>query len=75
MQADQVSDWYGMGTPVSLSPEAGFTLRSGQPAYLEVSIDPAAHGDAGLKPIKRAVLLKTAQGEELRFEFTANVVR
>ncbi len=56
-------------------PPANVRLAAGQPTYLEVSIDPAAHGEAGLGPIARAVFLRTADGQDLRFDLTATVVR
>jgi hypothetical protein len=43
------------------------------PAYVEVSIDPAAHGDAGIGPITRMVAIKTATGQELQFTLKATV--
>lgn len=54
-------------------PPANMRLVEGRPAILEVTIDPAAHGDRGQGPIKRGVLLKTASGQELRFELSATV--
>lgn len=56
-------------------PPANVHLGPEQAAYLEVSIDPAAHGDAGLGPIQRGTLLKTASGQSLEFLLTANVLR
>jgi hypothetical protein len=73
VQADKATDWYGMPTGAPMK-EAGFSLDGEQPAYLEVTVDPAAHGERGLGPIKRAVIVRAADGEELRFEVTAHVV-
>jgi hypothetical protein len=58
--------------PVSNGPN--FKFNPGQPAFLEVSIDPAAHGEKGLGPIKRGVNLQTTGGQNLKFELTAQVV-
>lgn len=74
VQAGQVSDWLGMshdGAPPALR----IPLRAGQPATLEVRIDPAAHGDAGLGPIERGVRVVTAGGQALEFVLRAQVVR
>ncbi len=74
VQAGRESAWFGMpmqGTP----PPANVRLRPGEPAYLEVRIDPAAHGEAGLGRIQREVLLRTASHQDLRFELTATVLR
>jgi hypothetical protein len=51
-----------------------FQLNSNQPAYLEVSIDPAAHGDKGLGPIKRGVNLQTKSGQVLTFNLDGQVI-
>jgi hypothetical protein len=73
VQADQVSDWMGMTHGgIVLDPRA--RLTAGEPAFLEVSIDPAAHGEGGLGRIKRLVDLKTERGQLLRFELVATVV-
>jgi hypothetical protein len=55
------------------APPANVRLSQDQPAYLEVTVDPVAHGERGLGPIQRAVLLKTASGQELRFDLAAHV--
>ncbi|MBN9392847.1 MAG: hypothetical protein J0I20_32750 [Chloroflexi bacterium] len=75
VQGDKISDWFGMpmsGAPV---PDANFTVEPGQPAFLEVKIDPAAHGEAGLGPITRGVNLQTAGGQQFAFQLAAQVVR
>jgi hypothetical protein len=61
-----------------MSHEAGaakpnLKLVGGQPAYLEVRIDPAAHGEAGIGPWQRGVAVSTAGGQTLEFVLTANV--
>ncbi len=63
--------------PMSDAPigAANFRLVAGQPAHLEVTIDPAAHGEAGLGPIRRGVTVKTTSGQELQFELAAQVIR
>lgn len=55
-------------------PPLNMELRADEPATLEVMIDPAAHGPAGLGPIKRRVLLTTANGQTIPFDLTAMVV-
>jgi hypothetical protein len=73
VQADQVSDWLGMSHGgIMMDPRT--QLVPDEPAFVEVSIDPAAHGDAGLGPIKRVVELKTDRGQTLQFQLVANVV-
>lgn len=75
VQAGRASDWLGMPMPNAPVPPANVSLTAGQPAYLEVTVDPAAHGDAGLGRIRRGVVLETAGGEIIRFELVAEVVR
>lgn len=63
-----------------MSHEAGarkpdIKLVAGQPAYLEVRIDPAAHGEGGIGPWQRGVAVTTAGGQSLEFLLTANVTR
>jgi len=48
-------------------------LVAGQPAYLEVRIDPAAHGQGGAGPWTRGIAVTTAGGQRLEFIVTANV--
>lgn len=74
MQADRTSAWFGMSM-ANTAPSARVRLEDGLPAYLEVSVDPAAHGDAGLGPVRRSVMLRTASGQTLQFEVAAYVVR
>jgi hypothetical protein len=50
-------------------------LVGGQPAYLEVRIDPAAHGQGGIGPWQRGVAVSTASGQRLEFVLTANVTQ
>jgi hypothetical protein len=57
------------------NPTANIKLAPEQPAFLEVSVDPAAHGEAGLGPIQRAVMLRTASGQELTFTLKATIIR
>jgi len=74
VQADRASDWVGMqhDGPVKT---VSFKLEPNQPAYLDVRIDPAAHGEAGLGPIERGVAIKTAANQTLEFRLTAQVVK
>lgn len=74
VQADQVSEWFGMSHG-SDAPIVNVPLEEGQPTYLEVSIDPAAHGPNGIGPIQRGVMVQTASGQELRFVLAATVTR
>ena len=73
VQAEMQSNWSGMSHDPS-APPAQVRLLPNQPAYLEVRIDPAAHGEGGLGKITRVVYLKTADGRELEFELHAEVV-
>lgn len=73
VQAGRESAWFGMPMDTR-PPPANVRLLAAEPAYLEVRIDPAAHGDAGLGRIQRQVLLHTAGGQDLRFELTATVL-
>lgn len=71
VQAGSSSDWYGMphGQPQPIR----FRLTEGEPAYLVVTVDPAAHGEAGLGPIKRGINLGTSAGQTVDFLLTATV--
>lgn len=74
VQANQVSDWFGMQHTPTVQTNVNFRLLPDEPAYLEVTVDPAAHGEGGLGPIRRSVLLKT-QGEQiLQLDVVAEVV-
>lgn len=70
MQAGKTSPWSGMEHG-ALQKWGGWTLGPG-PASLEVSIDPAAHGDV-VGPLSRGVYLKTSAGKELQFTLNAVV--
>jgi hypothetical protein len=74
VQANNTSDWFGMVHERGAQ-KPSITLVSGQPAYLEVRIDPAAHGESGIGPWQRGVAVSTASGQRLEFILTANVVR
>lgn len=74
VQAGKETAWFGMPMQTT-PPPANVRLRPEEPAYLEVRIDPAAHGDAGLGRMQREVLLQTASHQDLRFELTATVLR
>lgn len=69
MQAGKRSPWGGMAHG-GIGGWSSWTLGAG-PAALEVTIDPAAHGDV-VGPLSRGVYLKTSAGKEL--EFTLNAV-
>ncbi len=70
MQAGKTSPWAGMAHG-GLQGWNGWTFVPG-PATLEVSIDPAAHGDV-VGPLSRGVFLKTSAGKELEFTLNATV--
>jgi hypothetical protein len=71
VQASRTSDWFGMSH--GTGPQPNVILEAGTPAYLEVSVDPAAHGEAGLGKIHRMVWMETESGQELQFNLTAYV--
>jgi len=75
VQAGQVSQWFGMPHAEAPAPAANFRLAADEPAWVEVSIDPAAHGDAGLGSIQRAALLQTSSGQSLEFTLAAEVTK
>ncbi len=74
VRGEQVSEWFGMPMNGPTSP-ANVRLAAEQPAYLEVEIDPAAHGEAGLGPLLRGVVLQTASKQELQFELAGFIIR
>lgn len=74
VQGAQVSEWFGMPMNGPTFP-TNIRLAGGQPAYLEVEIDPAAHDEAGLGPLMRGVVLQTASNQELQFELAGFIVR
>jgi len=75
VQAGQVSEWFGMSHAEAPVPPANFRLAADEAAYVEVSIDPAAHGEAGLGAIERGAFLETTEGQNLQFRLTAQVAR
>ena len=75
VQAGKTSEWFGMPMGDGPSPAVDFKLVPNQSAYLEVSIDPAAHGEAGIGPIQRGVSLLTATGQGLQFQLSGIIVR
>ena len=68
------SDWFGMAHERGAA-KPNIKLTGGQPAYLEVRIDPAAHGEAGIGQLQRGVAVSTASGQRLEFVLTATVTR
>jgi hypothetical protein len=74
VQADQTSEWLGMTHGGEQAP-INVTLEPNTPAYVEISIDPAAHGPAGAGPWTRMVALKTATGQEVEFTVQAMVTQ
>lgn len=75
VQAGHTSDWYGMDHSNGPVVASNIRLAANQPAYLEVTIDPAAHGPNGIGPIQRGVTLKTAGGQELTFDLHAQITK
>ena len=71
MQGGKTSPWSGMEHN-TLQRWASWALGPG-PAALEVTIDPAAHGDDAVGPLSRGVYLKTSAGKELDFELKATL--
>lgn len=74
VQADQTSEWLGMsheggGAPINVA------LTPNTTAYVEISVDPAAHGPQGAGPWTRMVALKTAAGQEVQFTVKALVTQ
>lgn len=74
VQGGKISPWFGMPMPDSPVPDVDVQLKPGEGAYLEVTIDPAAHGRAGLGKIQRGINMKTEGGQKLTFSLTATVV-
>lgn len=72
VQGEQVSGWFGM-THGGLPQVVSVPLKPGVPAYLEVEMDPAAHGPAGVGAVERGVIVETAGGQELQFVLAANI--
>ncbi len=75
VQGEQGTPWYGMDMPDSPVHPANMQVRTELPVVLEMSVDPAAHGDAGLGQLRRQAIVQTASGQELVFEITGFVVR
>ena len=73
VQVDRVGSW--ASTLGSDSSRAARTRLDTGAARLDVQVDPAAHGEEGLGPITRGVILRTAAGQNLTFEMAAVVVR
>lgn len=74
VQADQTSEWLGMSHAGGRAP-INVALTPNTPAYVEISVDPAAHGPAGAGPWTRVVALKTAAGQEVQFTVKALVTQ
>jgi hypothetical protein len=74
VQADRSTDWFGMlmnGPDIPVS----FDLKSGEPTFLEVKIDPAAHGPDAIGPIERGVSVKLVTGQVFTVDLKANITR
>mgnify|MGYP005853212389 CR=1 FL=1 len=52
-----------------------FYLTGDQPAYLEVKLDPTAHGPSGVGPVTRGVTLRTSSGQQFEFELRGTIVK
>jgi hypothetical protein len=74
VQANRQTDWFGL-THDGPSTTVSFDLKSGEPTYLEVKIDPAAHGPDAIGPIERGVSVKLASAQVLSFDLKANITR
>jgi hypothetical protein len=74
VQADRQTDWFGM-THTGPATTVSFDLKSGEPAYLEVKIDPAAHGPDAIGPIERGVSVKLVTGQVFTVDLKANITR
>lgn len=74
VQAEEASEWYGMSHASDPVPPANVELAEGESVYLEVTVDPAAHGLDGLGYVERAVMVETSGGQSFQFLMTANVV-
>lgn len=69
---DKASPSFGM-TPVSFWSEE---IPAGQTAQLEVTFDPAFHGDAGMGPVTRGIYISSNDPKNKRVELllSANVI-
>ncbi len=70
VQVDMTSDWLGMSHDGGAR-AINVPLTPGTPAFVEISIDPAAHGPAGVGPWTRMVAVTTASRQELQFTLRA----
>ena len=52
-----------------------FKIAPGEPAYLEVTVDPTAHGEQGIGPFRRGITVTTVDGQQLDFVLSGNIVR
>jgi hypothetical protein len=66
-QGDRTSPWLARNSQANEA-FADLQLTPFKPAYLEVSIDPTAHGPSGDVALEHNVLVKTADGQVLSFE-------
>lgn len=73
VQAGQETEWFGMRHGGDSWRPPQLQLQEGEPAYLEVAIDPAAHGEAGLGAGRWGAFLRIAAGEDLFFELVGDV--
>ncbi len=53
--------------------KANLSLGPGEQVTVQVQFDPAAHGPAGVGPIKRDIYLTVGEDEEVALSFTATV--
>lgn len=72
VQGEQVSGWFGM-SHTGPAPIIDIPLQPGAPAYMEVEMDPAAHGPAGVGPVERGIIVETAGGQTLQFVLAATI--
>lgn len=75
VQGGQVSEWQGMPMSNGPAPAIRFKVVPDEPAYLEVTVDPAAHGEQGVGPFRRGITVKTNDGQQLDFVLSGTIVR
>ncbi len=75
VQGGKASEWAGHGTIDETEGDFSFRVEPGQPAYLEVTIDPTAHGPKGVGPFLRYIIVTTSEGQDLQFTMTGTIVR
>ncbi len=75
VQGGQASEWQGMPMSNGSVPAMRFKVAPDEPAYLEVTVDPAAHGEQGIGFFRRGITVRTNDGLQLDFILSGNIVR